>query len=56
MRAIVIDTSGIVREYDTKAYHKEHLEKAMRVGKMEGACRIEANDNEEGRRRGSRTS
>ena len=48
VRMIVLDTTGIVREYDTKAYHKEHLEKALKVGKMEGACKVEANDNEEG--------
>ena len=45
VRVVVLDTTGLVREYDTMPYHKEHLERALKVGKMEGTCKVVPNEN-----------
>ena len=46
VRIVIVDTEGRVRGYDTKGYHRSHLERALKVGGMEGACKIEANDDD----------
>ena len=48
VRTVVIDTMGIIREYSTEFYHREHLEKALKVGGMEGVCKIEKNPDYDG--------
>ena len=48
VRVIVVDTTGLIREYTSEPYHKEHLEKALKEGNMGGACKIEENKDYDG--------
>jgi len=40
VRSVVVDTSGLVREYGSTLYHKPHLQRALRAGGMQGVCTI----------------
>jgi len=40
VRSVVLDTSGLVREYGSTLYHKVHLQRALKAGGMQGVCTI----------------
>lgn len=40
VRSVVVDTSGLVREYGSTLYHKIHLQRALKAGGMQGVCTI----------------
>lgn len=40
VRSVVVDSGGLVIEYGSMRYHKIHLERALKVGGMQGVCTL----------------